>query len=37
LGLEAGAHYLLTVKDNQPTLRANVEKKVTAPEAGFSP
>ena len=35
--LEAGAHYLLTVKDNQPTLRANIEKKVTAPEADFPP
>jgi hypothetical protein len=37
LVLEAGAHYLLTVKDNQPTIRANIEKKVTAPEADFSP
>jgi len=35
--LEAGGHYLLTVKDNQPTLRANVEKKVTAPQADFPP
>jgi hypothetical protein len=35
--LEAGGHYLLTVKDNQPTLRANIEKKVAAPQADFSP
>jgi len=35
--LEAGGHYLLTVKDNQPTLRANIEKKVSAPQADFSP
>ena len=35
--LEAGGHYLLTVKDNQPTLRANIEKKEAAPQADFSP
>jgi predicted transposase YbfD/YdcC len=35
--LEAGGHYLLTVKDNQPTLRANIEKKVPAPAAAFPP
>jgi hypothetical protein len=35
--LEAGGHYLLTVKDNQPTLRANIEKKVAAPQTDFSP
>lgn len=35
--LEAGGHYLLTVKDNQPTLRANIEKKVAAPQADFPP
>jgi len=35
--LEAGGHYLLTAKNNQPTLRANIEKKVTAPQADFSP
>jgi len=35
--LEAGGHYLLTVKDNQRTLRANIKKKVTAPQADFSP
>ncbi len=35
--LEAGGHYLLTAKDNQPTVRANLEKKVTAPQADFPP
>lgn len=35
--LEGGGDYLFTVKDNQPTLRANVEKQVTAPRADFSP
>src|SRR5258708_5072132 len=35
--LEAGGHYLLTVKDNQPILRANIEKKVSAPQADFPP
>ncbi len=37
LVLEHGAHYLLTVKNNQPTLRQNIEKKVPAPQVGFSP
>jgi len=37
LVLEHGADYLLTVKDNQPTLRANIERLVTAPPADFSP
>jgi hypothetical protein len=37
LVLEHGADYLLTVKDNQPTLRANIEKLVTAPPADFPP
>jgi hypothetical protein len=37
LVLEHGADYLLTVKDNQPTLRANIEKLVAAPPADFSP
>jgi hypothetical protein len=37
LVLEHGADYLLTVKDNQPTLRQNIEKLVTAPPADFSP
>lgn len=35
--LEAGGHYLFTVKDNQPTIRSIIENKVTAPEADFSP
>ena len=35
--LEAGGHYLLTVKNNQPTLRANIDKKVSAPRADFPP
>jgi hypothetical protein len=37
LVLEHGADYLLSVKDNQPTLRANIEKLVAAPPADFSP
>lgn len=37
LVLEHGANYLLTVKDNQPTLRQNIERLVTAPPADFSP
>ena len=37
LVLEHGAHYLLTVKNNQPTLRQNIEKSVPVPPTGFSP
>jgi hypothetical protein len=37
LVLEHGAHYLLTVKHDQPHLRANVEQQVPAPPTGFSP
>jgi hypothetical protein len=37
LVLQHGADYLLTVKDNQPTVRANIEKLVPAPPACFSP
>jgi hypothetical protein len=37
LVMEHGAHYLLTVKNNQPTLRQNIEQKVPAPTVGFSP
>jgi hypothetical protein len=37
LVLEHGAHYLLTVKNNQPTLRENIEKLVPVPPTGFSP
>jgi len=35
--LEKGGDYLLTVKDNQPTLRQNIDHLIPAPEAGFSP
>lgn len=35
--MEAGGDYVLTVKKNQPTLRANIEAKVTAPRADFPP
>ena len=39
---EEGGHsgsgdYLLTAKRNQPTLLANIQKKVTAPRADFPP
>jgi hypothetical protein len=37
LVLEHGADYLLTVKNNQPTLRQNIEKLVPVPPTGFSP
>jgi hypothetical protein len=37
LVLEHGADFLLTVKDNQPTVRANIEKLVPALPALFSP
>ena len=37
LVMEHGAHYLLTVKNNQPTLRQNIEKLVPVPPTGFSP
>lgn len=37
LVLEHGADYLLTVKDNQPTVRKNIERLVQAPPAAFSP
>jgi hypothetical protein len=37
LVLEHGADYLFTVKDNQPTVRQNIEKLVAAPPADFSP
>lgn len=37
LVLQHGADYLLTVKDNQPTVRANIEKLVPALPALFSP
>ena len=37
LVLEHGADYLMTVKNNQPTLRQNIEKLVPVPATGFSP
>jgi hypothetical protein len=37
LVMEQGAHYLLTVKNNQPTLRHNIDKMVPVPATGFSP
>ena len=37
LVLEAGADYLLTAKDNQPTLHQNIEKLLPAPKADFPP
>lgn len=35
--LEGAGDYVFTVKDNQPTLRANIVNKVAAPQADFSP
>lgn len=35
--LEAGGDYLLTCKKNQPTLWANIQKKVAAPRSDFPP
>ena len=35
--LEAGADYLLTAKDNQPTVHQNIEKLLPAPKADFPP
>lgn len=35
--LEGGGHYLLTAKDNQPTVRANIENQAAAPQADFPP
>lgn len=37
LVVEHGAHYLMTVKGNQPTLQKNINTAVLAPTAGFSP
>lgn len=37
LVLEAGGDYLLTAKDNQPTVHQNIEKLVPAPKADFPP
>jgi hypothetical protein len=35
--LEAGADYLLTAKDNQPTVHRTIEKLLPAPKADFPP
>lgn len=35
--LEVGGNYLLTVRKNQPTLLANIRKKVAALQADFPP
>jgi hypothetical protein len=37
LVLEHGADYLFTVKDNQPTVKSNIENVVSAPPVDFSP
>ena len=37
LVLEHGADYLLTVKDNQPTVRQNIQTLLSAPRADFPP
>ena len=37
LVLEHGADYLLTVKGNQPTVQANIQKLVEAPPSSFFP
>jgi hypothetical protein len=37
LVMEHGAHYLLTVKNNQPTLRKNITHIAPVPPTGFSP
>ena len=37
LVLQHGADYLLTVKGNQPTVRQQIEKLVSAPQVFFFP
>ncbi len=37
LVLEAGADYLLTAKDNQPTVHQTIQKLLPAPKADFPP
>ena len=37
LVMEHGAHYLMTVKGNQPSLKQNIDNAVPAPAAGVSP
>ena len=35
--MEKGGDYILTVKDNQPTLNKTIASMIPAPDAGFSP
>jgi hypothetical protein len=35
--MEGGGDYLLTAKGNQPTVEANIQKLVPAPQADFPP
>jgi hypothetical protein len=37
LVMEHGAHYTMTVKNNQPTLRQNIDEIVPVPPTGFFP
>jgi hypothetical protein len=37
LVMEHGAHYLMTVKNNQRTLRQTIDESVPVPPTGFSP
>jgi hypothetical protein len=37
LVMEHGAHYLLSVKNNPPTLRQNIAQLIPTPPKGFSP
>jgi hypothetical protein len=37
LVLEHGAHYMMTAKENQPTLSKNIYSVVPLPPTGFSP
>ena len=37
LVLDHGGHFLMTVKNNQPTLRQNIAQAIPVPPTGFSP
>jgi hypothetical protein len=37
LVIEHGADYVMSVKDNQPMLRQNIEKLIPVVPTGFSP
>jgi len=37
IAIEGGGDYLLTAKDNQPTVHQNIEKLLPAPQADFPP